>query len=84
MVALGESPEREAECSSSDDGRFVGLGCVRSACRSFSSVKIETNVSSRKLWLRRSVVGGRVASLLFLLLEETLELVARFTNGRLE
>jgi hypothetical protein len=84
MLALGESPEHEAECSSSDDGLSVGVVCVRSAGRSFSSVKIETNVSPRKLWLRGSVVGARVASLLFLLLEETLQLVARFTNGRLE
>jgi hypothetical protein len=34
------------------------LVCVRSAFRSFSTVRIQTNVSSRKLWLRGSVIGG--------------------------
>jgi hypothetical protein len=58
MLALGKSPEREAECSGSVGGMSVGLVCVRSACRSLSSARIQTNVSSRKMRLMGSLVGG--------------------------
>ncbi len=58
MLWLGKSPDREAESSSSARSRFLGLVCVRSANRPFSSTTIQTNISSREFRLQGSVVGG--------------------------
>jgi hypothetical protein len=65
MCAHGKSFKCQAECSGSGRIEPPGLVCVRSAGSSFSSVRIQKNVSSRKFRPRRSVIGSaRCMSLL--------------------
>jgi hypothetical protein len=65
MCAHGKSFKCQAECSGSGRIEPPGLVYVRSAGSSFSSVRIQKNVSSRKFRPRRSVIGSaRCMSLL--------------------
>ena len=64
MLALGESPSAKLSVGATTEA-ITGLLCARIACRSFSSARVQTNVSSRKFRMRGSVVGGmRYMSLL--------------------